>query len=119
VTHPFSYQRATSVDDAARQLSEPGATPLGGGTDLLVAIAEEITRPDVLVDLRRVPESVGVRALDNGDLWIGASTRVAQVAADAQVRERFSVLAQACDVVATPALRNMGTIGGNLCQRPR
>jgi len=119
VTHPFSYQRATSVDDAARRLNVPGATPLGGGTDLLVAIAEEITRPDVLVDLRRIPESVGVRALDNGDLWIGASTRVAGLAADAQIRERFSVLAQACDVVATPALRNMGTIGGNLCQRPR
>ena len=119
MTHPFSYQRATSVDDAARRLNQPGATPLGGGTDLLVAIAEEITRPDVLVDLRRIPESVGVRALDNGDLWIGASTRVAGLAADAQIRERFSVLAQACDVVATPALRNMGTIGGNLCQRPR
>ncbi|HEV8447687.1 MAG TPA: xanthine dehydrogenase family protein subunit M [Gemmatimonadaceae bacterium] len=119
MTHPFSYQRATSVDDAARRLNQPGATPLGGGTDLLVAIAEEITRPDVLVDLRRIPESVGVRALDNGDLWIGASTRVAELAADAQIRERFSVLAQACDVVATPALRNMGTIGGNLCQRPR
>jgi len=119
VTHPFSYQRATSVDDAARRLNAPGATPLGGGTDLLVAIAEEITRPDVLVDLRRIPESVGVRALDNGDLWIGAWTCVAELAADAQIRERFSVLAQACDVVATPALRNMGTIGGNLCQRPR
>ena len=73
----------------------------------------------MLVDLRTIPDSSGVRLLDNGSVWIGASTRVAELAADALIRERFPVLAQACDVVATPALRNMGTIGGNLCQRPR
>jgi xanthine dehydrogenase YagS FAD-binding subunit len=92
---------------------------LGGGTDLLVAIAEEISRPDVLVDLRTIPHSADVDALDDASVRIGASTRVAEVAGNALIRERFPALSQACDIVATPALRNMGTIGGNLCQRPR
>lgn len=92
---------------------------LGGGTDLLVAIAEEISRPDVLIDLRTIPDSAGVRVLGDGSLRIGASTRVADLADDPLVRDRFPALAQACDVVGTPALRHMGTIGGNLCQRPR
>ncbi|HEX8943524.1 MAG TPA: xanthine dehydrogenase family protein subunit M [Gemmatimonadaceae bacterium] len=119
MTHPFLYQRATSVDDAARRLAAPGAMSLGGGTDLLVAIAEEISRPDVLIDLRTIPDSAGVRVLGDGSLRIGASTRVADLADDPLVRDRFPALAQACDVVGTPALRHMGTIGGNLCQRPR
>jgi xanthine dehydrogenase YagS FAD-binding subunit len=119
VSHPFLYRRATSVDDAAQQLEHPGAVSLGGGTDLLVAIAEEISRPDLLIDLRTIPGSAGVRELDDGRTWIGASTRIADIALDATIRERFPVLVQACDVVATPALRHMGTIGGNLCQRPR
>jgi xanthine dehydrogenase YagS FAD-binding subunit len=119
VTHPFLYRRATSVDDAAQQLEHPGAMSLGGGTDLLVSIMEELSRPDVLVDLRTIPDSAGVRTLDDGRVWIGASTRIADIGVDALVLESFPALAQACDVVGTPALRHMGTIGGNLCQRPR
>ena len=119
MTHPFSYQRATSVDDAARQLADAGAASLGGGTDLLVAIAEEISLPDVLVDLRTIPESAEIVPTGDGGVRIGASTRVADTAADAFVHDHFGALAQACEVVGTPALRHMGTIGGNLCQRPR
>ncbi|MGH7616037.1 MAG: FAD binding domain-containing protein [Gemmatimonadaceae bacterium] len=119
MTHPFLYRRATSLGDASKLLAQSGAVSLGGGTDLLVAIAEELTLPDVLVDLRGVPDSAAIHTLENGDVRIGASTRVADVARDSAVRERYPALAQACDVVGTPALRHMGTIGGNLCQRPR
>src|SRR5262245_8772448 len=100
---PFLYRRATSRDDAAQQLASPGAMSLGGGTDLLVAIAEEIARPDLLVDLRRIPGSEGI-AERYGSIRIGASTRIAAIAADAIVRDRFPALSQACDVVGTPAL---------------
>jgi xanthine dehydrogenase YagS FAD-binding subunit len=119
VTHPFAYQRATSINDAARRLAEPSSMSLGGGTDLLVAIAEEISLPEILVDLRTIPESAGVVPTGDGGVRIGASTRLADIAGDAFVREHFSALAEACEVVGTPALRHMGTIGGNLCQRPR
>lgn len=113
------YHRAASVEDAARQLARPGAMSLGGGTDLLGTIAERIAAPETLVDLRSIPQSDVIAATDDGGLRIGASARVADVAQHAVVRERFAALAQACDAVATPALRHMGTIGGNLCQRPR
>jgi len=86
---------------------------------LLVAIAEEISAPDVLVDLRTIADSTEIRDLGDGSVRIGASARIADLAANALLRERFSVLSQACEVVGTPALRHMGTIGGNLCQRPR
>jgi xanthine dehydrogenase YagS FAD-binding subunit len=119
VTHPFLYRRATSIEDAAQQLDQPGALPLGGGTDLLVTIAEEISRPDVVVDLRTIPESASIAALDDGTIRIGASARIADIGRDPLVREHFASLTEACGVVGTPALRHMGTIGGNLCQRPR
>ncbi len=119
MTAPFAYHRATSLADATRRLAERDAVPLGGGTDLLVAIAERITEPRTLVDLREVAGSGDIQTLGNGDVRIGASTRVAEIAANSLVRDRFRVLVEACDAVGTPALRNMGTIGGSLCQRPR
>jgi len=119
VSHEFSYIRASSAQEAATLLGEPGTVPLGGGTDLVVAIADVIVRPNRVVDLRGIPGLRGITRLPDGGLRIGAATRVADIAADGHIRERFAALSQACDAVATPTLRAMGTIGGNLCQRPR
>ncbi|HVX42049.1 MAG TPA: xanthine dehydrogenase family protein subunit M [Gemmatimonadaceae bacterium] len=119
MSHPFLYRRAASRDDAADLLAQPGAMALGGGTDLLPAVADQIARPDLLVDLRAVPDSDAVTLLADGTLRLGASCTIAQIAAHAVVRERHPALADACGMVGTPALRNMGTLGGNLCQRPR
>ncbi|HET7459280.1 MAG TPA: xanthine dehydrogenase family protein subunit M [Gemmatimonadaceae bacterium] len=119
---PFTYHAATTVDDAARRLATPGAMPLGGGTDLLVTVKEGLARPDALVDLRRAGGEAAareIRELPGGGLRLGAATRIADVAAHATVRERFPALAEAAASVGTYALRAMGTIGGNLCQRPR
>jgi len=119
VTHPFEYRAATSLEHAVRELAEPGAMPLGGGTDLLVAIEERIAAPSVLVDLRTIPGSADIVMHRDGAITIGAAARIADIAKDQRVASQLPALAQACDVVATPALRHMGTIGGNLCQRPR
>ncbi|MFI5229685.1 MAG: FAD binding domain-containing protein, partial [Gemmatimonadales bacterium] len=116
---PFRYEHALTIDDATHRLTAPGSFALGGGTDLLVAIEEALVQPAVLVDLRGVAESDGVRLLDDGRVRIGASTHIATIAAHPVVRARYQALAQACDAVGTPALRQMGTLGGNLCQRPR
>jgi xanthine dehydrogenase YagS FAD-binding subunit len=97
VTHPFLYRQATSIDDAARQLGEPGAVPLGGGTDLLVTIAEELSEPDVVVDLRTIGDGDRIDGTDDGGVRIGAATRIADIARNRPVRERFPALAQACD----------------------
>ena len=119
MVHQFAYARATSEDDAERQLAALGSAPLGGGTDLMVCIREDLARPDVLVDLTRIPDARELTWRDDGGLRIGSSVRLAQLARDPRVRERFGALAQACESVGTPALRTMGTIAGNLCQRPR
>src|SRR5215212_6232688 len=119
MTHPFLYRHADSIDDAARQLGEPGAVALGGGTDLLVTISEELVQPDVVVDLRTIAGGDRIDASEDGGVRLGAGARIADIAESSLIRERFRALSEACGFVATPALRNMGTIGGNLCQRPR
>jgi xanthine dehydrogenase YagS FAD-binding subunit len=119
VTHPFEYRAATSLEDAVRELAEPGAMPLGGGTDLLVAIDERLAAPSTLVDLRTIPGSADIASHRDGSVTIGAAARIADLAKDHLIMARFPALALACDVVGTPALRHMGTLGGNLCQRPR
>jgi xanthine dehydrogenase YagS FAD-binding subunit len=113
------YKRASSFSDAAALLADASAQPLGGGTDLLVCIDEGIMAASTLVDLRSIDGGDAIDWSGDGGLRIGAAARISDIARDARVRDRFPALAQACEVVGSPALRHMGTIGGNLCQRPR
>lgn len=92
---------------------------MGGGTDLLVTLREGLAAPGSLVDLRALPAAAALDWAPDGSLRIGAAALLADIATDRRVREHFAALAEACDAVGSPALRNMGTIGGNLCQRPR
>jgi xanthine dehydrogenase YagS FAD-binding subunit len=115
----FSYQRASSLEDAAKGLTPTGSVPLGGGTDLLPSIEDGLSSASKVVDLRGITDSDRLEWSSGGGLRIGASARIHDIATDARVRERFPSLAQACAAVGSPALRHMGTIGGNLCQRPR
>jgi xanthine dehydrogenase YagS FAD-binding subunit len=109
--------RPASAHDASEQLREPGACAMGGGTDLLTQLQRGIAAPDLIVDLR----GAGLDCLEHedGELRIGAGVRLADLAADPLVRGRFSVLAEAAERVGSPQLREMGTVGGNLCQRVR
>ena len=116
---PFTYQRPISLDDALAQLTVPGTVAIGGGTDLLVTIEEHLANPASVIDVRHLAESQGVAASEDGGLRIGAAVRLADVAAHALVRARYPALAIACEQVGTPAIREMATLGGNLCQRPR
>jgi xanthine dehydrogenase YagS FAD-binding subunit len=121
VHHPFIYHRASSQEEAASRLGDAGALPLGGGTDLLVFIDEGLARPSTLVDLRDIPGFRDIVSLGDAmdGLRLGAGARIDDLANDALVRARYPALAEACAAVGTPALRQMGTLGGNLCQRPR
>lgn len=115
----FKYHRPESAAEAARLLESSDAIPMGGGTDLLVLIKEQLAHPESVVDLRAIPDSRSVAPTEDGGLRIGAAARIADLARDQGVRSRFPALASACESVGTTALRHMGTIGGNLCQRPR
>jgi xanthine dehydrogenase YagS FAD-binding subunit len=114
---PFSYSAPASIAEAAERLASPGARALGGGTDLLPQLQRGIRPAEEVVDLRGVLPA-GILAAGQG-LRIGAATRVADVARDPDVTARFDVLAQAASAVASPQLREMGTVAGNLCQAVR
>lgn len=113
------YSRPRTAADAARELSGPGALPMGGGTDLLVSLEEGFMSAAAVVDLRGVASADTIARTADGGLRIGGAARIHDIASHPVVREQYACLAEACDVVGTPALREMGTIGGNLCQRPR
>ena len=117
--HPFTYHRASDAADATRALGAPSAVPLGGGTDLLVAMKEEIARPETLVDLRRIPGAGDIVLHDDGSARIGCAVRLGDLASHAGIVECYASLAQAAGVAGTPQLRAMSTIGGSLAQRPR
>jgi xanthine dehydrogenase YagS FAD-binding subunit len=85
----------------------------------LASIDDGLVAPLSVVDLCGVAEGRGLVWSVGGGLRIGASARIHDLAREARVREQFPALAQACAAVGSPALRHMGTIGGNLCQRPR
>lgn len=117
--HPFTYQSPTTGDAALAALATPDSAALGGGTDLLVTMKEQLARPAHLVDLRRLPRARDTVVRDDGSVRLGHAVRIADLASHAVITERFAALAQSAHAVGTPALRNMGTIAGNLCQRPR
>src|SRR5689334_6186194 len=115
----LSYVNALSVSDAVRALASSDAVPLGGGTDLLASISDGLESPTAVIDLRRASGMRGIAKTPDGTIRIGAATRIHDIASDPLVRDSLAALAEACAAVGSPALRHMGTLGGNLCQRPR
>jgi xanthine dehydrogenase YagS FAD-binding subunit len=116
----FSYSRPKTLSEAAAQLGkDPGKTAvLAGGTDLLGEMKDDLAVPELLVPIRHLTELQGVKATAGG-LRIGAATLLVHVVENAMVQERTPLLAMAAGKIGTPQIRNMGTLGGNLCQRPR
>jgi xanthine dehydrogenase YagS FAD-binding subunit len=115
---PFVYERAQDVASAVAVLaSDPGAGLIAGGTELVNWMKEGILEPARLIDVSRLP--LGTVALDRGFLRIGATARMSEVAAHPDVRARFPAIAQALEQSASPQLRNMATMAGNLMQKTR
>ena len=115
----FSYVRVSSVEEAIEQLGSNGARIHAGGTDLLGGLRDEVFDAERVVGIGGLGVMKGVRESEDGGLRIGALTRIADVASHPAVRSRFPALAQAAAEVGTPQLRNQGTLGGNICQKPR
>jgi 4-hydroxybenzoyl-CoA reductase subunit beta len=111
----FRYHRATSVQDAAAALAGegPGAMLLAGGTDLVPNLKRRQHEPTVVVGIRHLAE---LRTRANGrGLTLGAALTLTEIAEDAKVQAQYPALAKAAALVATPHLRAMGTLGGNVC----
>ena len=116
---PFDYHRPDTSADARAALGVPESVALGGGTDLLVTMKEGLIDPAHLVDVRHLKGARDITLRADGSARLGGAVRIADLATHAVIRERFAALAEAARLVGTPALRNMGTIAGNICQRPR
>jgi xanthine dehydrogenase YagS FAD-binding subunit len=115
----FTYVRPKSVREAFQHLSAGGARIHAGGTDLLGCLRDGVFTAEKVVSISRLDELKGIVRLNDGSLRIGALATVTELAHHPLVGEGYPALAQAALAVASPQLRNQGTIGGNLCQKPR
>lgn len=110
----FAYLPASSAEEAAQLLADhPSAQVLGGGTDLFPKMKRRQLEPKVLIGLRGVPELSGIHV--NGGAVVGAGTRLHELASAPEIVARYPALARAASLVASPQIRNAGTVGGNLC----
>jgi xanthine dehydrogenase YagS FAD-binding subunit len=114
----FQYIRVQSVQEAIKHLSSGGARVHAGGTDLLGCLRENVFIANKAVSIGNIKELKGVRQEKDG-LRIGALTTITEVAENPLVKKLYPALARAASEVGSPQLRNQGTIGGNICQKPR
>jgi xanthine dehydrogenase YagS FAD-binding subunit len=120
----FEWARPQTLDDAVRLLAQKAATPeerplpMAGGQDLLTVLQEGIARPTRLVSLKGIA-GLGTIEGDKTGLRIGALATLTDIEESPLVSEGFAGLKEAAGSVGSPQIRNLGTIGGNLCQRPR
>lgn len=120
VMHNFELYQPASVADAQSILEEQDDTwIIAGGKDSLGWFKDRVQQPSALVDIAGIEELHGIREEDGGGLWIGAMTTLTDVVGNAAVRRRFPSLADAAAHVASPQIRNVGTIGGNVMQDTR
>jgi xanthine dehydrogenase YagS FAD-binding subunit len=114
----FEWTEAKKVDEAIAQLNSEGALVKAGGVDVMDRLKEGLDSPQRLVNIRNIAELNQIRE-DSGYLRIGPLITLAQLDADANIRRNYRALADAAGHAATPQIRNMATLGGNLLQRPR
>ncbi len=116
----FEFARPTTLADAVGLLAEKWdeASPLAGGTDLLSLMKDFVVEPKRLVSLAAVAELRGIQAAAPG-LTIGATTTIEELLENGDVKSKWPALWQAASGIKSPQLRTMGTVGGELLQRPR
>lgn len=117
---PFEFASAKTRAQAVALLgtSFDQAEVLAGGSDLLALMKDDVVHPKRLVSIQEIPELKEIRPSESG-LSIGALKTLSELADDKEVRRRYPALAQALEDAASPQIRNVATLGGNLCQRPR
>jgi len=126
---PFTYQRTTDASSAIQALAaaasannaltEASSQPLAGGTTLIDLMKLDVMRPTTVVDINPLAASWSNVSVDNGNLRLGALARMSDVAAKPEIQQHYPVIADALKLAASPQLRNMASLGGNVLQRTR
>lgn len=122
---PFDYYKVTSVAQAVSLLSrhQKKAAILAGGSDLMGMMKDRIEgpklkTPNYLIDIKGIKDLTGIRE-QKGGVRIGAGTSLSEILASELIAKKYPLLRQAAAQVGVPQIRNVGTLGGNLCQMPR
>ncbi|MBI5302218.1 MAG: FAD binding domain-containing protein [Chloroflexi bacterium] len=123
----FELHDAATVQEAVALLNKFGPTAkiVAGGSDLVTGVMKDwvhgkgMPYPEKLIDVTTIPEMVGINIASTGNATIGAATTLTSIAESKELDQRYPVFTQAVSSVASPLIRNFGTLGGNINQRPR
>ncbi len=113
----FQYLEPATIEEAVSLLTKYNgrAKVIAGGTDLLVQMRQKVIRPDYVVDITNIPGLDYINYDEEKGLRIGALTTIRSLEKSAELRQRYPVISQAASQLGSVAIRNMGTLGGNLC----
>jgi 4-hydroxybenzoyl-CoA reductase subunit beta len=113
----FEVYLPSSLEDAVTFLSEnvEDTKVIAGGTDLVPSLKQKLFEPQYLLDIKPIKELHGIHEIPDGGVRIGALTTITEMVENPLLQHHFSVLQQAAATVAGPSLRNVGTLGGNIC----
>lgn len=113
----FEYLEPESIGDALAMLSRHNGKSkiIAGGTDLMVQMRNKAVHPEYVIDITRIPALDHVTFMADGSLSLGALTTVRTLETSVEIRERFPLIAQAASQLASVPIRNVATVGGNLC----
>jgi len=117
----FEYASAGTKEQAVSLLGKDWgeAEILAGGTDLLSLMKDDVVAPKRLVNIKEIQELHGIKAHGGDGLRIGALATIQELIDDARIRRDYPAIVQAAEGITSPQIRNMGSVGGDLCQRPR
>lgn len=116
----FEYASPATKEQAVNLLGNSwDDAVLAGGTDLLSMMKDDITSPKRVVNIKDIPELRGIKFSAKDGLRIGALVTIQELVDAADVRQKYSAISKTASEIAGPQIRNMATVGGNLCQRPR
>lgn len=117
----FEYIKPKTIKEASDILNKESvsAVPYAGGTDLLGLLKDRVIKPQKLVNLKSINGNDRIEFNPGEGLKIGSLTKIVEIAENELIENHYPILSQAANEIASPQLRNVGTLGGNLCQQPR
>ena len=111
----FQYHQPETIEAATRLLKKlPSCKVIGGGTDLVPRMKQRIIEPEHLVNIKKIPELVGIKQTEYG-IWIGAATKLRTIEKSQLIKEKIPLQFLATKTIGSVQIRNMGTLGGNVC----
>jgi len=116
---PFAFDHVSTLTDAVQAAGHAQSAFLAGGTTLVDLMKLDVMQPDVVIDINGLQRTNGQIEFGADGLRLGALARMAEAAGHPDVRKHFPVIAQSLELAASPQLRNMAALGGNVLQRTR